>query len=274
MLIGVNMTIKQQWRVICALLFLSLLHGGATHAQQASAGTGSDLGYPTVAAALQALVAKPGVLVSVQRDWTIVEDPAERAVWSFAPAGHAAYPAVVKRSTVERDGSVSLDMRALCQAAKPACDALMAQFEQMNAHIAGTMAGRSEQSHGAWTPGAQLQHDAVALLTRFHGAIDTQRYRDAYAMFTPGTQLMLSFDQFAASEVGLRAEAGGAITRVIGKTTWYKDPPNAVGPGAFATFDETCTADKLASCVEVIILHQPPEGALQVLRYERTMRQK
>jgi len=85
-----------------------------------------------VADALTALRTKPNVEISVQRGWTIVHEPANYVLWSFAPKEHAAYPSVVKRTVVEKDGMVYIDMGVLCEAAKSACDALVHEFSQLN----------------------------------------------------------------------------------------------------------------------------------------------
>ena len=123
------------------LLALGLIAAGA-YAQQPieeSPGTAKSLGYATVAGALTSLKAKSGVSVSVTKPdgWTIIAEPAPvNAVWSFAPVGHYAYPAVVRRA-VTRDsaGHVSMEMTALCEAAKEPCDRLMREFQQLNDRV-------------------------------------------------------------------------------------------------------------------------------------------
>ena len=60
----------------------------------------SAIRYRSVAAALEDLRSKPGVEVSDQGGWTIVSDRSNSTLWSFAPPGNAAYPAVVKRTAV------------------------------------------------------------------------------------------------------------------------------------------------------------------------------
>jgi len=55
--------------------------------------------------------------------------------WTFTQAAHPAHPAVVCRRVVESDGALRLEMNANCQAKKPACDALIAEFEQLNARM-------------------------------------------------------------------------------------------------------------------------------------------
>jgi ribonuclease HI len=97
--------------------------------------TQSGIEYKSVAEALKALRAKPNVEISVQGDWTIVDEPANFALWSFAPKRHAAYPAVVKRKVVEKDGIVSIKTDVICEATKAACDALVREFMQMNQNL-------------------------------------------------------------------------------------------------------------------------------------------
>src|SRR5215831_1780765 len=105
---------------------------------------GRGIGYPTVAAALDALKARSDVNISVQGGWTIVDDRAASTVWSFTPPNHPAHPAAVKRAVVSRDGKVFVDMTALCQASKAACDRLMAEFNELNERMAQSMRGRVE----------------------------------------------------------------------------------------------------------------------------------
>lgn len=249
--------------MFCCLLIVSCLATAQPAAQ-------SDIGYATVAAALQDLPTKPRVIVAVKEGWTIVDDAANSTIWSFAPVGHAAYPAVVKRTAVERNGHIFLDMRALCEAKKAPCDALMAQFQQMNTEMQKSFAAKAAPVKPEWKPSAQQTADAAALLARFHGAVDAERYQEAYALFTPATKAQLPLDQFVADEASMRSQAG-PLTHAVAKTTWYKDPPNAVGPGIFTAYDETCSGKNMASCTEVVILHEPPGGTLQVMRFERTL---
>lgn len=93
--------------------------------------TGS-IGYPSIAAALAALHAKPGVVFSDNRGWTIADDTPARTIWSFTPAGYPAHPSAVKREIIEENGVVSLRMSVMCLASKAACDDLVRTFEQMN----------------------------------------------------------------------------------------------------------------------------------------------
>ena len=100
-----------------------------------SSGSAAKLGYPTVAAALEGLKSKPGVSVNITKPdaWTIVMEPSTKAIWSFTPEGHYAYPSVVRREVKQREaGDVYLEMVALCQAEKEPCDRLIREFQQLN----------------------------------------------------------------------------------------------------------------------------------------------
>ena len=92
----------------------------------------STIEYKSVSEALAALRAKPGTEVSKQGNWTIASEQNMNVIWSFAPEGHPAYPALVRRAIVSHDGGISVKMNVQCQASKSACDRLVREFIQMN----------------------------------------------------------------------------------------------------------------------------------------------
>jgi Protein of unknown function (DUF4019) len=255
-----------------ALLSLYLgLHGPASARQSDS---GSGIGYPSVAAALDALKARNGVNISVQGGWTIVSDPTDDALWSFAPSDHPAFPAAVKRRAVELDGNTFIDMRALCQASKLACDKLMAEFAALNDKIRANVQGRAKTSQAQWSPSEQQKANALSTLSRFQLATDEARYQDAYEMFTVGMKAVLTFDRFVSNEREFQAQSGGTPVRADKRTTWYKDPPRATVSGVFAAFNIRCSYRKIDVCEEVIILHEERDGDFRVMRQERTVMDK
>lgn len=105
----------------------------------AQAGARSDVGYATVADARKAVSALPDTRKSEQQGWLIVEQMP--VLWSFAPVGHEAYPAAVKRTVVQRNGRLDLDMAVLCEAPKPACDRLVAEFKSLNDQMKRSLGG-------------------------------------------------------------------------------------------------------------------------------------
>jgi len=93
---------------------------------------GRGIGFPTVAAALEALKSRNDVKISIQGGWTIVEDRSTNTFWSFTPPNHPAHPAAVRRGIVFREGGIVIEMSALCQGSKAACDKLIAEFKDLN----------------------------------------------------------------------------------------------------------------------------------------------
>jgi hypothetical protein len=112
-------------------------------AEPAAPAPGAAIGYPSVAAALDGLHAKPGVAFRTQDGWTIAEDQAELTFWSFPPPGHPAYPSAVKRQLVKSGDDLQLEMNVACEAPKEACEALVSRYQRLNQQMIQSMrAGR------------------------------------------------------------------------------------------------------------------------------------
>ncbi|MES2318484.1 MAG: DUF4019 domain-containing protein [Pseudomonadota bacterium] len=127
-------------KILCALTTAAI--------SCAALAQGSSIGYRNVATALADLKAKKDVQITLQGGWTIIDDKAGDAIWSFVPASHPAYPATIKRAIVVRDGKVAIAMASLCQASKAACDKLMIEFEQMNTQVQHEVRARQYTSAG------------------------------------------------------------------------------------------------------------------------------
>jgi hypothetical protein len=107
---------------------------GAQLAAMAAGDEPVDIGYASVAATLAALRSEPSAQFREQRGWTVVASRERDAAveWFFTPDGHAAHPAVVKRTATERDGIGMIDLVALCHAQQHACDRLLDDFRQQH----------------------------------------------------------------------------------------------------------------------------------------------
>ena len=92
----------------------------------------SNIGYETVAAALAGLRSRPGMVFTTEKGWLIATEEAAYTIWSFAPQGYPAYPAVVKRQVIPKGTGSLIEMSVLCEASKSACDDLVRTFSQMN----------------------------------------------------------------------------------------------------------------------------------------------
>lgn len=107
----------------------------------------STIPYPDVASALAALSARDGAGTIVTRpdDWTLINEPAAAAQWSFTPKGHAAHPAVVRRIVKRIGADVSVEMASLCEAPAEACAKLLQEFEAMNPRVIQAIKARGRQ---------------------------------------------------------------------------------------------------------------------------------
>jgi hypothetical protein len=117
---------------LCCLLISALAVPAMAQQGGTPAGKKPGIAYPTVAAALEGLKARKDVEIFEQGGWTMVDDRADGSLWSFTPRGHPAHPAVVKRTIVRKDGQTAIEMTALCQADKLACDRLIDDFQEIN----------------------------------------------------------------------------------------------------------------------------------------------
>src|SRR5215207_746622 len=88
--------------------------------------------YGSVAEALHALRSKSGVEFKTENGWLIAIDEPTYTIWSFAPEGYPAYPAVVKREVIPRGTGSTIHMAVHCEASKEACDDLVRTFSEMN----------------------------------------------------------------------------------------------------------------------------------------------
>lgn len=97
------------------------------------------IGYHSVAMAYVDLSTKPGIEISNQNGWTIATDVAAKTIWSFAPQGDPSYPTVVRRQVVQEGGTVVIKTQVLCEATKATCDAVVQQFEGLNAQASASL---------------------------------------------------------------------------------------------------------------------------------------
>ena len=113
---------------IIAVIVGIAVPSGPLHAQSSAAGS---IPFPTAAAALTALKAKPGVKFADNDGWTVANDT-DGTIWSFTPASHYANPSVGRRSLHQQQGRFFVRTEILCQAQKPACDKLKADYDLLD----------------------------------------------------------------------------------------------------------------------------------------------
>jgi hypothetical protein len=105
----------------------------------------ASVGYDSPEAALAALRARPDVTIREEAGWIMASDVKSSALWTFTTPGNDAHPAVVKRTIVEHDGGLSVQMDVLCGGSKEACDQLVRDFQVLNEKMKQELGGNAAQ---------------------------------------------------------------------------------------------------------------------------------
>jgi hypothetical protein len=101
--------------------------------------------YSSPKAAYEALSKKAGIAFSKDSSgWTVAYDEKDKIIWSFAPATEPSFPIVVKRSVLEKDGSLYIAMDVMCGGSKEACDAVVKNYTTMNEQFRQTIKDKIE----------------------------------------------------------------------------------------------------------------------------------
>ncbi len=83
---------------------------------------------------LKLLKSDPDVSFRITRGWSVASKNTdeEKAIWSFPPESHEAYPSVVKRKVEQANGQIGIVTTVKCGATKPVCDRLVRDFIKLN----------------------------------------------------------------------------------------------------------------------------------------------
>jgi len=116
---------------------LSLLLFSSTGLSVVYAEEPSGIGYETVEQVFDAMEANQDATRTDYGGWIVynIDNNGSYTLWSITPEDHPANPTAIRRDVVSKDGVVSIQMQALCQAEKPECDKLIEEFKEVNAGI-------------------------------------------------------------------------------------------------------------------------------------------
>ena len=120
-----------------SLYVLAMAMAAAISAQPAATtrdpANAEEFDFPTVAAAHAALNGRWELERFYRGDgWLGFSDSRNKTIWAFAPVGHPAYPAVVKRAILDDGKGPYIKTTARCEAAKAACDELLLEFRALD----------------------------------------------------------------------------------------------------------------------------------------------
>ncbi|WP_342113945.1 DUF4019 domain-containing protein [Pseudoduganella sp. OTU4001] len=227
----------------------------------------NGIGYPTAAAALEALKARADVTITVQDGWTVADDKANGTLWSFTQAGHAAHPAVVRRTVVNVDGQPSIRMTTLCQGAREACDALTDEFRRVNTALQQALGAPKASTAAPWSPTASQKARVEELSKAYFADKDAQRYREAWARLGSAAQQQSSFDEWRRAAAGTAAKAGAALQREVKKVTIYRSAHSGAA-GTYAAVDFTGRFANADTYCGYLVWSEQADGSFLLVREE------
>ncbi len=118
--------LHRQAATLLAVMIMVVADAPAETAVGKRANGSSGIGYASVAAARSALTALPRAEVRVDDGWTVITDGAvgPQTTWTFAPPAHPAYPVLIRRDAVMKQGQPTLVTHFLCEGRRAACETL------------------------------------------------------------------------------------------------------------------------------------------------------
>lgn len=231
---------------------------GLTCIMVAASASGQDIGYSSVEAAMAALQANKSVEFSRQSGWTIAYDKENKSTWAFAPFGNPAYPAVVKRMPVEKDGKLYLSTAALCGAKKQVCDSMMAEFVALDKKVKQDI---ERKRFAEFEPAARSASDD------FLDAKSREDYSKAYSHFAAATRNVVPFDSWSNDSSASAKIKGPPVDRTLRKITWYENPPSAP-EGLYVAVDYTARHTNADTVCGYLVWRKLDSGKFELIREE------
>ena len=228
---------------------------------------GSPIGHPTVAEALAALKAKPGVQVSGEDGWTIITDG--NIIWSFTPEGNAAHPSAVKRETIARDGAESLEMRIQCEAAPEPCDRLADDFASKYQPAVVMMAKGSAAP--TQPPPHPRDPEVMAFATHWLDLQEQGEADKAYAFLTDIFKSHVTIETWRSLLAETKQSLGALQGRRLRRVVWYENPMDAPLPGTYVAVEFDSVYANAPQHFRYVVLHAQGSEPFRVMRDESTV---
>lgn len=226
------------------------------------------IGYPSAAAALEALKARGDVAISEQGGWTIADDKAHHTLWSFTQEGHAAHPAAVRRAVVNENGQAAIRMNILCQGGRAACDALAGEFGRMNAALQQAMAAPAQAPAAApWQPSASQKAHIEQLSKAYFADRDAARYSQAWERLGTALRQQWTFEAWRDAQAAGASRAGPVRQRELRKITVYRSSQSGA-PGTYAAVDFIGRFDNADTYCGYLLWSEQADGSFALMREE------
>lgn len=188
--------------------------------------------YPSWDAAMDALLENREAEVTVKRAWTLVDEVVNGVPvnWAFTPESHPAHPSVVRRTPIQKDGEVVVELMYRCDARdRAACTGLLAEFRDLNDGMVVEFKRRL----------GLLEHprkaEALEVAERYIDSVEEGRDEESLALLTSYSRSGYTLAAWRLLREKHRAGKGGTLTmRRLRSLDWFENPPGVELEGTFA----------------------------------------
>lgn len=222
--------------------------------------------HPSVSATMDALLDNREAEITSKAGWThvdVVED-GRPVHWAFTPDSHPAHPSVVRRTPVEKDGEVRVLMAYRCEAARPACDQLVAEMTKQNAG----MVEKFKERLGL------LKHpreaEAVALAEQFLAMVDDGRDAESIELLTTYSRTGYTIAEWRRVMDENRRKLGKLQERRLSRVAPFENPPDVPLAGTFMFMEFEAIYEHQPRAVQYLVLHSAKGAPFRVMHDEAT----
>lgn len=221
--------------------------------------------YPTVAAAMDALLDNREAELSVRAGWTYADEVVDgRPVhWAFTPEAHPAHPSAVRRTPIDREGEVRVSLSYRCEARKPeACEALLAEMRRLN----GGMIAEFKRRLGV--PKHAREPEAVEFAMRWLAMVDGGQYRESLELLTQYSRTGYTPGEWQRIGEEARNRHGELRERRLRAIHWFENPADVPLAGTFAFMEFEAMYERVPHTTQYLVLHSERGAPFRVMKDE------
>lgn len=223
--------------------------------------------HPSVSATMDALLDDREAEITSKGGWTYVDvvEDGRPVHWAFTPDSHPAHPSVVRRTPVEKDGEVRVLMAYRCEAARPACDQLIAEMTKQNAG----MVERFKERLGL------LKHpreaEAVALAEQFLAMVDDGRDAESIELLTTYSRTGYTIAEWRRIMGEHRKKYGKLQERRLNRVESFDNPPGSRNKGTVIVLEFEAIYEREPLAIQQIVLHTVDAEPFRVMHDEASL---
>lgn len=142
-------------------------------------------------------------------------------------------------------------------------------FWPLTAQAESPPAQEKPDSSESWNPSDTDKRQSEADLSRYLGALNENRFEEAYTMLTPGLQRLGPFDEWKKYQIFQNGQFGGEPQYSNIQAVWKKDPPGS--SGVYVIYNFQSRYKNVDKAMELVVLQQQEGESFKVVRHERNI---